>query len=110
MKNKANKLKVDIHDDYASLEAGDLCFYYGYEETYCKKHGTDVDVCHEKDCYKYENCFVVTDYSKMIKEVMRIPTSKLNSSISLNYCDEFAGYLLAGIGIWVKENASKNKN
>jgi hypothetical protein len=95
---KKSKTEADIHDDYASLTVGDLRFYFGYEETYCPKHGiNDSEKCFDANCYKYEDCFVVTRNVKgKTEELMRIPANKLQKA-KYGY-DDVETYLLLGIG------------
>lgn len=82
------KVRAFRASDYAGLEIKEkqLVFYFGYEETWCKKH-------HEKECEcdDREDCFVV---KKKGKEIMRIPESKL----STEGIEDMAHGLVLGIG------------
>ena len=97
---KINKFEesTGIHiytsDDYCGLELPFIHFYYGYEETYCKKHGKNKD-CEDRDCEKNEWAFTVTIRKK---EVMRIPKSKLHPEKE----GQPFWYLIAGIGHYLK--------
>ena len=75
-----NRPNVSIASDYAVLKAGDLCFYYGYEETVGDaEEGTE------------EWCFTATVCGK---QAAKAPFSLIGAE----YESECAECLLTGIG------------
>jgi len=78
-------------DDYAGLAGENASFYYGYEETYCKKCNKFLEYPEVCDNHDTECCFVATFDGGNIK----IPFSKLGGD------DEWAcrENLLIGIGL-----------
>ena len=75
-----SKVQVYTSDDYAGMECKKYNFYFGYEHTYCKKHGNDSKLCSETDCDNVEWAFVVED--KKGKELFRLPESKLITEVN----------------------------
>ena len=95
------KLDVYYSDDYAGLELDDIQFYFGYEETKCKKHKNNCG------CEDSEWAFTVIK-GKRQKLLMKLSQSEIDEKISYqspkDFVDEPYGYLLAGIGIYLKRN------
>jgi hypothetical protein len=88
------KYKFYSSDDYIGCKSKTYSFYYGYEKTFCKKHGKDSNC----ECPSKEDCFVA---EKKGKEILRVTSSQLgkkNNSDSLYYDIPYpAGELLLGI-------------
>lgn len=83
------KTETYKNDDYAGLEIGNLKFYYGYEV---------VD--------KQEDwCFQVKSAGEVLYTV---PRRKIEKSVEGRF-DEPIDYLMAGIGLWLKETFKKKK-
>ena len=72
-------------DDYATLKSGNLKFYYGYEE---------------EDLKTDDWCFVVIEYTT---EIYRLTASEIKSRDEDAMLDMPQDYLLAGIGLWLKD-------
>lgn len=110
-KNK-NNINLYHAGDYAWLSVGNLNFYYWYEETFCKKHWWNQELCeeaesedektYEKYCEEREICFVASDEKW---EILRIPTSKLFPDGDVPW--DFYEWVLYGIAFYLKQ---KNKN
>ena len=90
------KIAVYYSDDYAGLELDGISFYFGYEETKCKRHKRNCE------CEDNEWAFTVTKDKKII---MKLSQSELIKFISYqspkDFDDEPYGFLLAGIGIYL---------
>ena len=86
------KINFSNGGDWANFDIGHLRFYFGYEYTYCKKHGNDKDC----DCEEKEECFIVYN-KKNNKELMRLPESKI---IPKPVTDNVFDYMLIGLGIF----------
>ena len=88
-----------VASDYAILHAENANFYFGYEETWCPKHGFDDDTEGQDTCEDCatEWCFV----AKLGGETVRIPQSKLGVDDKWD-CQR---NLLMGIG-WILTKGS----
>lgn len=76
-----------ISGDYAVIEDGHLCFYYGYEET----------------APDGEWCFVVRQ-KRTRHELYRYPKSQLEAHAPrLQKYDEPCAYLLVGVALYYQE-------
>ncbi len=83
------KPNVYTNDDYAGLSANNVSFYFGYEQTVCRKCGERN--CSDEDHYEdLEWCFVAT-FPKARKEIF-IKESNLEGR-------DMAEKLLHGIGL-----------
>jgi len=94
-----SKIETFINDDYAALDVGDLEFYYGYESTYCSKHGHGSENGCE-DCDDLEWCFVVFKKGKLIfkKRQSQLPVAANSDPVV---------FLLAGIGSYLLDKKRK---
>ena len=92
-------MQVYGSDDYAGLEIKGLKFYYGYEATFCKKHGKDPTCEDDHDCEKAEWCFTVT---KGKKEIMRIPASVIEKKAKDHDIPMPIIYVCIGMGIYLE--------
>lgn len=96
---------IDVYtsDDYCGMTCSKYSFYFGYEVTECpiKSHKDEED-CDNKNCDKREWCFVASIDDK---DVMK----KRASQIWFKEGDEPFFYLLAGIGLFLKERHKYEK-
>ena len=86
--------------DYAGLDTDKARLYYGYERTWCEKHGDDKSLCDEDDECDPDWCFVATfprDHGGY-REVV-IPSSKLGTHDQFNVAEN----LLAGLGLLLSQ-------
>ena len=89
-------------DDYCVLDNGVYTFYYGYEKTFCNKHGYDSDC----DCDDQEWCFVVSENNK---EICSIPATELELNFDGRSNMQIEDYLLVGIGTFLQFPFMKSK-
>lgn len=87
------KLEAYKSSDYAGLEAGKFHFYFGYEETVCKKHKSQ-EKCEEVDCESREWAFTASHGGN---ELMRVSESELAKHAG-GETDDVAHGLVLGIG------------
>jgi len=96
---KDRKIDVYTSDDYCGMSDGQISFYYGYEVTGCKIHGSGE--CEGQDCEMSEWCFQATDCNNG-----RILASYATSELWHRAGEKPYLYLLAGIargmqdGLW----------
>lgn len=97
--NDAQQKTTDVRlygsDDYAGLTTPKFAFYFGYERTLCS-HGKDADC----ECDNKDWCFTATVGGVEIERYSRTELDK--GTDGRLYWDEPYGYLLAGIGRFLK--------
>lgn len=104
--------QINESSDYATLRAGELEFYYGYERIYCPRHAyagiqnstsCQHDNNAENDCDNdTEWCFVA---KKGDAEIVTYVKSDLETLVKNE--DSTAHFLLAGIATMIQENKLK---